>query len=387
MQINENKAGIYIHIPFCKQACTYCNFHFSTSLKHKEEIISAIITEITLRKQFLEGKTIQSIYFGGGTPSLLTSTELNLILENIVASFTIENDVEITLEANPDDINTQKLIELKTSGINRISLGIQSFYDRDLLMMNRSHNAGQAEKSLQLIKDAGFENITADLIYGIPDQSNAEWESNIQKLLSFNINHISCYALTVEPKTKLFHLIAKNKMLSPDENHAAEQFEILTALLIADGYEHYEISNFAKNQKYSRHNTSYWSGNWYAGFGPSAHSYNGISRQWNISNNALYVKNINSGMDFFESEHLTKSQQINEFIMVSLRTMWGLDKNQFEKKYGESELKQLMKGAEKYITENYISDTNGYLIITSKGKFVSDGIIAELFSEEEQVIK
>ncbi len=387
MQINENKAGIYIHIPFCKQACTYCNFHFSTSLKHKEEIISAIITEITLRKQFLEGKTIQSIYFGGGTPSLLTSTELNLILENIAASFTIENDVEITLEANPDDINTQKLIELKTSGINRISLGIQSFYDRDLLMMNRSHNAGQAEKSLQLIKDAGFENITADLIYGIPDQSNAEWESNIQKLLSFNINHISCYALTVEPKTKLFHLIAKNKMLSPDENHAAEQFEILTALLIADGYEHYEISNFAKNQKYSRHNTSYWSGNWYAGFGPSAHSYNGISRQWNISNNALYVKNINSGMDFFESEHLTKSQQINEFIMVSLRTMWGLDKNQFEKKYGESELKQLMKGAEKYITENYISDTNGYLIITSKGKFVSDGIIAELFSEEEQVIK
>ena len=387
MQINENKAGIYIHIPFCKQACTYCNFHFSTSLKHKEEIISAIITEITLRKQFLEGKTIQSIYFGGGTPSLLTSPELNLILENIAASFTIENDVEITLEANPDDINTQKLIELKTSGINRISLGIQSFYDRDLLMMNRSHNAGQAEKSLQLIKDAGFENITADLIYGIPDQSNAEWESNIQKLLSFNINHISCYALTVEPKTKLFHLIAKNKMLSPDENHAAEQFEILTALLIADGYEHYEISNFAKNQKYSRHNTSYWSGNWYAGFGPSAHSYNGISRQWNISNNALYVKNINSGMDFFESEHLTKSQQINEFIMVSLRTMWGLDKNQFEKKYGESELKQLMKGAEKYITENYISDTNGYLIITSKGKFVSDGIIAELFSEEEQVIK
>lgn len=387
MQINENKAGIYIHIPFCKQACTYCNFHFSTSLKHKEEIISAIITEITLRKQFLEGKTIQSIYFGGGTPSLLTSTELNLILENIAASFTIENDVEITLEANPDDINTQKLIELKTSGINRISLGIQSFYDRDLLMMNRSHNAGQAEKSLQLIKDAGFDNITADLIYGIPDQSNAEWESNIQKLLSFNINHISCYALTVEPKTKLFHLIAKNKMLSPDENHAAEQFEILTALLIADGYEHYEISNFAKNQKYSRHNTSYWSGNWYAGFGPSAHSYNGISRQWNISNNALYVKNINSGMDFFESEHLTKSQQINEFIMVSLRTMWGLDKNQFEKKYGESELKQLMKGAEKYITENYISDTNGYLIITSKGKFVSDGIIAELFSEEEQVIK
>ena len=387
MQINENKAGIYIHIPFCKQACTYCNFHFSTSLKHKEEIISAIITEITLRKQFLEGKTIQSIYFGGGTPSLLTSTELNLILENIAASFTIENDVEITLEANPDDINTQKLIELKTSGINRISLGIQSFYDRDLLMMNRSHNAGQAEKSLQLIKDAGFENITADLIYGIPDQSNAEWESNIQKLLRFNINHISCYALTVEPKTKLFHLIAKNKMLSPDENHAAEQFEILTALLIADGYEHYEISNFAKNQKYSRHNTSYWSGNWYAGFGPSAHSYNGISRQWNISNNALYVKNINSGMDFFESEHLTKSQQINEFIMVSLRTMWGLDKNQFEKKYGESELKQLMKGAEKYITENYISDTNGYLIITSKGKFVSDGIIAELFSEEEQVIK
>ena len=387
MQINENKAGIYIHIPFCKQACTYCNFHFSTSLKHKEEIISAIITEITLRKQFLEGKTIQSIYFGGGTPSLLTSPELNLILENIAASFTIENDVEITLEANPDDINTQKLIELKTSGINRISLGIQSFYDRDLLMMNRSHNAGQAEKSLQLIKDAGFDNITADLIYGIPDQSNAEWESNIQKLLSFNINHISCYALTVEPKTKLFHLIAKNKMLSPDENHAAEQFEILTALLIADGYEHYEISNFAKNQKYSRHNTSYWSGNWYAGFGPSAHSYNGISRQWNISNNALYVKNINSGMDFFESEHLTKSQQINEFIMVSLRTMWGLDKNQFEKKYGESELKQLMKGAEKYITENYISDTNGYLIITSKGKFVSDGIIAELFSEEEQVIK
>lgn len=387
MQINENKAGIYIHIPFCKQACTYCNFHFSTSLKHKEEIISAINKEITLRKQFLEGKTIQSIYFGGGTPSLLTSIELYSIMENIAASFTIENDVEITLEANPDDINTQKLIELKTSGINRISLGVQSFYDRDLLMMNRSHNAGQAVKSLQLIKDAGFENITADLIYGIPDQTNAEWESNIQKLLSFNLHHISCYALTVEPKTKLFHLIAKHKMLSPDENHAAEQFEILTALLVANGYEHYEISNFAKNQNYSRHNTSYWSGNWYAGFGPSAHSYNGISRQWNISNNALYLKNINSGIDFFDSEHLTKSQQINETIMVSLRTMWGLNKNQFALKFGDQELKRLMQDAQKYIIENYIIDMKGNLIITKKGKFISDGIIAELFSEEEQVIK
>ena len=380
MQINENKAGIYIHIPFCKQACTYCNFHFSTSLKLRDEIISAIVTEIALRKQFLEGKSIQSIYFGGGTPSLLSSMELNLILKNIYHYYAIDKDVEITLEANPDDINAQKLEELKTSGINRISLGIQSFYNRDLLMMNRSHDAEQAEKSLILIKEAGFENITADLIYRIPNQTNSEWEKNILKLLSFDINHISCYALTVEPKTKLFHLIEKNKMLKPDEDHAAQQFEILTKILPSHGFEHYEISNFAKQKKYSRHNTSYWLGNWYAGFGPSAHSFNGKTRQWNISNNALYLKNISSGHPLFESEELTLSQQINEYIMISLRTMWGLDKDQFKTKFGEAEFIRLMKDAEKYITGNYISDENGKLIISKKGKFISDGIIGDLFA-------
>lgn len=382
MQINENKAGIYIHVPFCKQACTYCNFHFSTSQALKGEFISSILAEIESRKQYTQDRSIQSIYFGGGTPSLLSTKDLNLILGSLNRSFNIDNDVEITLEANPDDISTHKLKELKESGINRISLGIQSFYDRDLLMMNRSHNAEQAEKSLQLIKDAGFENITADLIYGIPDQTNEEWEDNIQKLLRFNINHISCYALTVEPKTKLFHLIAKKKMIKPDEDRAAEQFEILTDLLVSNEYEHYEISNFAKNKKYSRHNTSYWLGNWYVGFGPSAHSFNGISRQWNVSNNALYIKNIGSGNSFFESEELTISQQINEYIMVSLRTMWGLNKNQFATRFGEQELNRLMKETEKYIVENYIADINDKLIITKKGKFISDGIIGDLFGED-----
>ncbi len=381
MDININKAGIYIHIPFCKQACTYCNFHFSTSLKFKDEIISAILLEIEIRKQYLEGKNIQSIYFGGGTPSLLSIIDIRQIMDHLYKYYKVDGDIEITLEANPDDISEQKLKELKEAGINRISLGIQSFYDRDLLMMNRSHSASQAEKSLQLIKDAGFENITVDLIYGIPDQTNAEWESNIHKLLSFNIDHISCYALTVEPKTKLFQLVEKKKIPAPDEDHAAELFEILTELLTSNGYEHYEISNFAKNKKYSRHNTSYWLGNWYAGFGPSAHSYNGKTRQWNINNNALYLQNISAGLPFFESEELTISQQINEYIMISLRTMWGLDKDQFRLKFGQQELLRLIQDAEKHITENYITDYNGKLIISKEGKFISDGIIGDLFAE------
>lgn len=379
MKVNENKAGIYIHIPFCKQACTYCNFHFSTSLKLKDDLIKALKTEIGQRKNYLEERVVQSIYFGGGTPSLLSSADIFGIVNAIYKNFPVDEDTEITIEANPDDIESQKLQELKSGGVNRISLGIQSFFDVDLKQMNRSHNALQAEKSLQLISEGGFDNITADLIYGIPGQSHAAWEKNIRTLLSYNIDHISAYALTVEPKTALYHQVTTKKIAAPDDVHSAEQFDILVELLIANGFEHYEISNFARNQKYSRHNTSYWFGNWYAGFGPSAHSYNGISRQWNISNNAVYIKNIQNQEPIFETEELTLTQQINEFIMVSLRTMWGLDKNNFKRRFGEQKLNDLMLEAENHILNEYMREEEGKLIISAKGKFISDGIIGDLF--------
>ncbi len=381
MQINGNKAGIYIHIPFCKQACTYCNFHFSTSLQLKAEMIDALLEEIGQRKDYVENKEIQSIYFGGGTPSLLSPEEINKILEIIKSHFIISEDVEITIECNPDDIGLQKLMDYKAIGLNRISLGIQSFRDADLMLMNRSHDVAQAENSLTIIKQAGFNNISADLIYGIPGLSNADWELNIQKLIDSQVEHISAYALTVEPKTVLQHQITKKKVKAPDDNQAAEQFDILVDVLNNNGFEHYEISNFAKQQKYSRHNTSYWLGNFYLGLGPSAHSFNGISRQWNIANNSKYIESIKNRIPDFEFEKLSESQQINECIMIALRTMWGLNIKAFSERFGKEHEQILILSAESYIKLGLIKREGDFLIISPQGKFISDAIISDLFTE------
>ncbi len=376
---NENKAGIYIHVPFCKQACSYCNFHFSTSFQLKEAFVKSLVKELEMRKNYLGNSTIQSIYFGGGTPSVLTSEESNFILNAIYKVFPVDKNAEITLEANPDDLAIVKLNELKISGFNRLSIGIQSFFDRDLIMMNRIHNSIDAERSLQNSIDAGFDNITADLIYGIPGQSNVEWEMNINTLLKYKIDHISCYALTVEPKTAMQHLIQKKKMLAPDEAQTVEQFEILVDLLTSNNFEHYEISNFARDKKYSLHNSSYWFGNKYLGAGPSAHSFDNITRQWNASNNSAYIEGINNKTPIYEIETLTETQQKNELLMTSLRTMWGLNINHFIEKYGIDCFEQIKKEGAKYHVVNYLEIVGDNLIITPKGKFISDKIISDLF--------
>ena len=381
MIFNENKAGIYIHIPFCKKACVYCNFHFSTSLQLKPDMLRAIQKEIIERKGYLPNKKIQSIYFGGGTPSLLSGGEVQSIINLIQQEYLVDTDAEITLEANPDDLNQEYLETILHAGVNRISIGIQSFDDNDLKWMNRSHDAAQAENSLKLIAAAGFKKVTADLIYGIPGSTHEAWQNHIEKVIPY-VNHISCYALTVEPKTVLQHLITKGKSLPVDENHTAEQFEILTTTLKAAGFEHYEISNFAKNGAYALHNTAYWMGNHYLGIGPSAHSYNGIERAWNISNNAIYIKNIFEEISFNEIEILTPVQQMNEMILTSLRTMWGLDVALFRARFGEKNAGTLEKQFPKLIQDQLIEIKGTQAIITDRGKFISDGIISNLFFDE-----
>ncbi|MFI5170848.1 MAG: radical SAM family heme chaperone HemW [Chitinophagales bacterium] len=379
MRGNENKAGIYIHIPFCKQACHYCNFHFSTSLGLKEAFIKSLIKELETRKNYLGSDSVQSIYFGGGTPSLLSDLETGIILDTIYKNFSVTENAEITLEANPDDISLQKLKELKTAGINRLSIGIQSFHDRDLLLMNRAHNAMEAVKCLQNSFDAGFDNITADLIYGIPGLTQQEWEMNIKTLLSYPVEHISCYALTIEPKTVMQHMIQTKKMSPPDEERTVEQFNLLVDLITENKFEHYEISNFARNKKYSIHNSSYWFGNKYLGAGPSAHSFNGITRQWNVSNNAIYINSIDNNELAFEIETLTPAQKMNERIMTSLRTMWGFDLDNFILEFGHDNLVKLRKEATKYFELNYLEEKNKHMMITKAGKFISDKIISDLF--------
>lgn len=373
-------AGIYIHIPFCKQACHYCNFHFSTSLRYKNEFVAALLKEIELSAETINATTneiIETIYFGGGTPSLLMQEELFAILHSLRNHFTIASDAEITLEANPDDITKVKLEEWKAIGINRLSIGIQSFFDEDLQWMNRAHNAQQAWKQLQLARTF-FDNITIDLIYGTPGLSHEKWKQNVEKVIASGIPHISCYALTVEPQTPLQKLIHQHKKEDVNADIQSEQFLLLMQWLKEAGYEHYEISNFAKPGWRSRHNSSYWSGKNYYGFGPSAHSFDGDTRWWNIANNNLYIRSINEGRLPVEKEILTATQKANEYIMTSLRTIEGIDL------YKIKEIRNhLMAKSKKYIARGTMVLTNEKLLLTNEGKLLADGIAADLFLDED----
>lgn len=379
MNLNENKAGIYIHIPFCRKACSYCNFHFSTNIALKEAFIAALKLEIVQRKAYLGGAAIQSIYFGGGTPSLLSAPELNAILNLVKTNFAVDNNAEITLEANPDDIKLEYLQAIKKIGINRLSIGVQSFYDRDLLWMNRTHTGLEAEKCLDEAIAAGFEKITVDLIYGIPALTHDDWRQNIDRIIHKGINHISCYALTVEPKTALQHLISTGKTEPINDQHTADQFEILQAQLAHANFEHYEISNFARSGQYALHNASYWRGNNYLGLGPSAHSFNGGTRSWNIGNNALYIKLVEAGESYTETEELDEYTQMNEVIMTSLRTMWGLDLERFEQRFGNENLAQLKIEMDDAIKKELLLNKSSIITISKKGKIFADGIISDLF--------
>lgn len=371
-------AGIYIHIPFCKQACHYCDFHFSTSLKKKYELIQCIVKELELRKNELQNQTIETIYFGGGTPSLLTRDELELLINTVYENYTISENPEITLEANPDDLSKDLIIQLSKSPINRLSIGIQSFFERDLKLMNRAHNTKEALECLEIATQY-FDNISIDLIYGIPGLSNEEWIENIETALSFNVSHISCYALTVEPKTALETFIKKGIIDNVDDDLAQEQFNILVDKLEVSGFINYELSNFGKPHYFSRNNSAYWQGKLYLGIGPSAHSFNGDRRSWNVSNNTKYIKTIQKNELPSESETLSKTDKFNEYIMTGLRTIWGVSFKKVENDFGENYKKQLLQQSEIYIEEHLLYIEDDKLLTTKKGKFLSDGIASNLF--------
>lgn len=370
-------AGIYIHIPFCRKACHYCNFHFSTSLSNISEMVKAIIKEAGLRKGYLNEK-VETIYFGGGTPSLLTMNDGLLMIETLRKLFDVSSTAEITLEANPDDITEEKLIQWKQIGINRLSIGIQSFFEEDLQWMNRAHNAEQAVGSLKLAVKH-FDNITIDLIYGTPTLTDEKWKLNVEKAIELNIPHLSCYALTVEPKTALDKMIGQKKKENVEPEKQARHFELLMQWAKDAGYEHYEISNFAKPGYRSKHNSSYWQGKPYLGLGPSAHSFNGYEREWNISNNALYLKSIEQHIIPSEKEILTATQKLNEYIMTSLRTVEGLSLKHVENNWNAGEAGAIKKDASIFLDEGTMTTSGDHLILTNAGKLLADGIAAELF--------
>lgn len=374
-------AGIYIHIPFCKQACSYCNFHFSTSFSLREKLIDALKNEIDRSGDFIsQAEPIETIYFGGGTPSILTQYELGEILEALYKKFSIIPGAETTLEANPDDINPSSLKYWKDMGINRFSLGIQSFNDEELAWMNRAHNAADSLRSIHEIQQAGFANFSVDLIFGSPFLSDSALKENLNIIFKHGIPHISCYALTVETGTALKKKIEKH--LSPPVNSEiqAEQFLLLMNEMSNAGYEHYEISNFALPGMRSQHNSSYWKGKAYHGFGPAAHSYNSINeRRWNIANNALYIQMINQHQKHYEAEILTTEQRLNEYIMTSLRLMEGIDIEFINTAYGKKFTDIIEEGVSNYIDTGKMIRKNQHWILTNEGKLFADGIAADLF--------
>lgn len=371
-------AGIYIHIPFCKQACYYCDFHFSTSLKKKDELLQSIHQEIVLRANELNNEIVETIYFGGGTPSLLSQKEIGQIIEVIYQNHSVIENPEITLEANPDDLNNEKVIELSQSRINRLSIGIQSFFERDLKLMNRAHNADEAKKCLSMAT-RHFENISVDLIYGIPNLSNDDWKENIKTALSYGVPHISSYALTVEPKTALESFIKKGLIDEVNDKQAQEQFHILIDELENANFIHYELSNFGKEGFFSKNNSAYWQGKTYLGIGPSAHSFDGKQRSWNINNNSKYIASIRQRELPIEREILSKTDQYNEYVMTGLRTVWGVSLEKIKTDFGKQYLEYLLMQSEKHREEELLYIEGDKLKTTPKGKFLSDGIASDLF--------
>ncbi len=374
-------AGIYIHIPFCKQACSYCDFHFSTSLKSKEAFVSSLIREIELQKNYLgQDAKIETVYFGGGTPSLLSAYELDRIFKTLYDTFSIDKNAEITLEANPDDLSKTKLKELKSSPVNRLSIGIQSFFDADLKLMNRAHTAQHAENCIKESLQTGFENITIDLIYGTPGLTNENWKKNLEKAFSFGISHLSSYSLTVEQKTPLDNYIKKGKVKPVDEGQSAEQFLILMGETAKNGYEQYEISNFCKPGFHSRHNSNYWKGIKYLGLGPSAHSFDGNSRQWNVSNNFKYIQSISENKVPSEKEILTTEQKFNEYMMIGLRTSTGISLEKVKAEFGGNFLNTLLTEAKTYLDSGKIILKKNHFILTNTGKLIADRISSDFFA-------
>ena len=371
---------IYLHIPFCKQKCSYCNFHFSTSIKYKEEMISALKKEISLRKNELENKTLKSLYFGGGTPSLLHVDELKSLIDEVLKHFSFDSEIEITLEANPDDLDQTFLKELSQTPINRLSIGTQSFFDEDLKMMNRAHNSGEAESSIKRAQDFGFENISIDLIYGSPTSGFDIWKKNLRKTIELEVPHVSSYALTIEPKTVLNTWISQGKIAAPKEAEQHEEFFYMTDFLKDHGFDHYEISNFGKPGFHSKHNSSYWKYQEYLGIGPSAHSYNGRNeRGWNVANNQLYINSLHQNKLAKETEILSEKDQFNEMLMIGLRTIWGVDLSSLKEKFSTELLEYFQNEIKNKLEDGILSIENNHLKIPEKHWFLADGIASDLF--------
>ena len=371
---------IYLHIPFCKQKCSYCNFHFSTSFSLKDEMLSAIKKEIQLRHNELENKTLKSLYFGGGTPSVLSVDEIKSLIDEIQKYFSFDNNIEITLESNPDDLNKNFLEELSQTEINRLSIGTQSFFDEDLKLMNRAHNASEAESSIKRAQDFGLVNISIDLIYGSPTSNFEIWKDNLSKTIELQVPHVSSYALTVEPKTALEKWIENGKIRSPEETEQNQEFYYMKDFLKDNGFDHYEISNFGKPGFHSKHNSAYWKSEPYLGIGPSAHSYNGsFERSWNIANNPIYIKNLNQNILPKEKEILTEKDRFNEMIMIGLRTIWGVDLNRINQNFSSEVIDYLNQEIKSKIESGILEIENNYLKIPEKHWFLADGIASDLF--------
>lgn len=370
-------AGIYIHIPFCKQACSYCDFHFSTGFeKYRTRMVDAICKEITLRKPYLGIEPVESVYFGGGTPSVLNAEEIHSILAAIVENFKVEVRAEITLEANPDDITPEKLTLWKEAGVNRLSIGVQSFRQEDLDWMNRAHNVEEAQNALELATKAGFD-LSIDVIYGLPNFNTDDFKKNLDAVLKFSPAHISAYCLTVEEKTALYKAVQQGKIVPANNEDQSEQFDFLVEYLQTKGYEQYEISNFARSQKYAVHNSNYWKGRTYLGIGPSAHSFNGDSRSWNIANNAVYMKAIENNTTFNEVENLSVFDQFNEALLVGLRTKWGVNKSRLDPSLMENV--EFKENVAAFIEQGYLIENDKVFILTQKGRLKADGIASDLF--------
>ncbi len=371
-------SGIYIHIPFCKQACHYCDFHFSTSLKKKDDMLSSLKTELNLRKHELDDQIVETIYFGGGTPSLLSADELRMLIDEVHKNYSVIEYPEITLEANPDDLGKEQIIKLANTQINRLSIGIQSFFEDDLKSMNRAHSAIEAKECLENATKY-FDNITIDLIYGIPNMSREKWKKNLRTAFSFGVPHISSYALTVEAKTALDTFIKRGKYPPIDDELALKHFDLLVSETETKGFVHYEISNFGKPDFFSKHNTSYWQGKPYLGIGPSAHSFNGIQRSWNVSNNSKYIQFIKKYKLPSKIEELSKKDRFNEYVMTGLRTVWGVSLDTIENEFGWEYKESLEKSSEKFINDGLLFKETQILKTTKRGKFLADGIASDLF--------
>ncbi len=368
-----------MHIPFCKQACHYCNFHFTTSLRYKDDLVDALVKEIDLQKSYLPEPVIDTIYFGGGTPSLLEVADIESVFDAIHAHFSVKQNAEITLEANPDDLNRAKIADLSRTPINRFSVGIQSFYEPHLQFLNRAHTAQEATDCILFAQDAGLTNLSLDLIYAIPHPDHSVWEEDLQKVTKLNVPHVSAYCLTIEPRTVFGNWLRKGKLPASDEHFAAEQFEMLVSSLGQHGYEQYEISNFARPGWYARHNTNYWKNKKYLGIGPSAHSFNGTQRQFNVANNAQYQKAIREGNVPCHVENLPPAESANEYVMTSLRTQWGCDTGYVRQQYGFD----LMQLNRRYLIncqrEDLLRIQDGVITLAAKGKLLADRIASELF--------